>query len=314
MVKDLYAPKYYGEFECIKGECRNSCCIGWEIDIDDAAMKKYSHLCGDVGERVRKSVFGFNNGEKNACGTDSSAHFVLTEGGRCPHLDECGLCRIITELGEEYLSDICRLHPRFFVDTKNGCEVGLGMSCEEACRIILSSDGYSEFIKIGEREGEICDFDVADYRTEVYSILSDRKMPYGERLSRIAKTFSASPGMLSDFEWRELIASLEYLDLRSASRFSRYSSDMADSTWEIMLERALAYFVFRHVSGAKSYFEFRTGLVFALFCERLLASVAHTEGIISESDFIMLARRISEEIEYSTDNTDAILAEIEFAL
>ena len=95
----LYAPRYYGEFKCIKGECKHSCCIGWEIDVDDVTMKKYASLTGEIGEQIKNSI---TEGE--------NPHFILSANERCPHLDACGLCRIITAIGVEYLSDICRLH------------------------------------------------------------------------------------------------------------------------------------------------------------------------------------------------------------
>ena len=39
-MKHLY-PSYYGRFACLMGECRHSCCIGWEIDVDDGALARY---------------------------------------------------------------------------------------------------------------------------------------------------------------------------------------------------------------------------------------------------------------------------------
>ena len=216
--------------------------------------------------------------------------------------------------GEGYLSDICRLHPRFFNETARGTEVGLGMSCEEAARIILSSDGYAEFVSVGGAECSGCDFDVFPYRAEVYSILSDRKIRYAERLKMIGEKFSVSPSVLTDSEWGEVLSSLEYLDALSCERFACYSSDISESIWECELERALAYFVYRHSSDAKNYAEFRTGLGFAMFCERLLSSVAKAEGVGNFADFTDLARVISEEIEYSANNTDILRSEIEFAM
>ena len=26
-------PDYFSEFSCIAGDCKDSCCLGWEIDI-----------------------------------------------------------------------------------------------------------------------------------------------------------------------------------------------------------------------------------------------------------------------------------------
>ena len=34
-------PDYYHEFSCIAGECEDTCCAGWQIVADEAALKKY---------------------------------------------------------------------------------------------------------------------------------------------------------------------------------------------------------------------------------------------------------------------------------
>ena len=292
----LRAPKYYLDFACIADRCKHSCCIGWEIDVDDAARRKYSDLRGGYGEEIKKSICG------------NPPHFALREDDRCPHLDERGLCRIIRELGEDYLCDICREHPRFYNSTARGREVGLGISCEEACRILLSSDDYAEMIEIGEEDGEIyTDFDAVTEREKVYELLSDRNIPYAERLRAIAEKYGTAPEKLSDEEWKELISDLEYLDERHRELLLGYSSKTEPSPEiEPELERALAYFIYRHASPAENEEEFRAALGFSLFCERLLASIATRSTILDR------ARILSEEIEYSEDNTDAIKTEFWF--
>lgn len=292
----LRAPKYYLDFACIADRCKHSCCIGWEIDVDDAARHKYSALRGGYGEEIKKSICG------------NPPHFALREDDRCPHLDERGLCRIIRELGENYLCDICREHPRFYNSTAHGREVGLGISCEEACRIVLSSNNYAEMIEIGEEDGEInTDFDATAEREKVYELLSDRNIPYAERLRAITEKYDTAPEKLSDKEWKELISDLEYLDESHRELFSGYSSNAkTPAEIEPELERALAYFIYRHASAVENEEEFRAALGFSLFCERLLASIA------TKSTILDCARILSEEIEYSEDNTDAIKTEFWF--
>lgn len=294
----LFAPEYYREFKCIADRCTHSCCVGWEIDIDELSLKKYAALDGGYGDAVRGSIVGGN-----------TPHFRLCDGGRCPHLDERGLCRIITEYGEGYLCDICREHPRFYLDTPSAKEVGVGMACEEACRIILGSDNYSSFVEIGEADGatEVKEFDTPPERRKIYSILSDKKTDYSERLSKISETYGVSPSDISDDEWRELIRSLEYLDGKNKERFLAYSSGTAAAP-ELFapLERVLAYFVFRHCSSADSGEDFRLSLGVALFLERLVASVADAEKVSDISALVEIARSVSEELEYSEENIEAI--------
>ena len=82
----LYAPEYYKDFQCIKDKCTHSCCIGWEIDVDDAAKGKYETLDGEIGAEIREKI--------------SHGCFPLTENGRCAFLDDTGLCRIISAVGD----------------------------------------------------------------------------------------------------------------------------------------------------------------------------------------------------------------------
>ncbi len=284
----LSAPAYYKDFKCIADRCRHSCCIGWEIDIDLGSLEKYR------GTEIEASI---SEGE--------APHFVLTDGERCPHLDGRGLCRIITARGEDFLCDICREHPRFYHDTLRGREAGLGMSCEEACRLILSRDDFGEFTELGEADCEpASDFDALAPRARIFDILSSG-LGYEEKLQTICREFSAE--ILPDEDARELLESLEYLDSSHKALFMNYSlSASPEEELEPMLARALAYFVFRHCSDAADSEEFRASLCFALFCERLLASLAAADNIHET------ARIISEEIEYSEENTEAVKFEFEF--
>jgi lysine-N-methylase len=213
------------------------------------------------------------------------------------------------ELGEDYLCEICREHPRFYHDTPYGKEVGIGMSCEEACRLILSSDDYAAFEEIEELDwdDEEWMFDGTVYRSRIYEILADQTRPYAQRLQSISHTYGVTPDVLSDEKWRELFASLEYLNEEHRELFATYTSVFTPAEkWEMILERALAYFVFRHCSGAWDMEEFRAGLGFALVCERLLASMVCAQEGITLDGVLELARILSEELEYSEENTEAI--------
>ena len=290
----LLAPAYYRRFACIADRCAHSCCIGWEIDVDDDTLQKYAALGTPYGDELLQSIDH----------TDTP-HFRLEKGDRCPHLEPGGFCRIIKALGEGYICDICREHPRFYHETAQGMEVGLGMACEEACRLILSADDYDSFAVQGEAWGEPLPtaFDAVSERARIYAILKDDSRPYPARVQAIAEKYNASPSCCTDAEWRALLASLEYLDESHRPLFAAYSTQAAppEVTYRA-LERALAYFILRHCSAAQNAEEFREKVALSLFFERLLASLiadgAHTPW--------EAARILSEELEYSEENTAAI--------
>lgn len=289
----LYAPAYYKDFACIADRCTHSCCIGWEIDVDADTLDFYQTLEGDYASTIRDSI---------AYG--DTPHFALAAHDRCPHLDKQGLCRIINAYGQDALCEICREHPRFYHQTPHGMEAGLGLACEEACRTVLGSDAFAQMILIGEVEGE-ADKDAYDAtlpRTRIYEILQDASLSYDDRLARISREFGVFPAQKSDNAWCELLDALEYLDESHRALFMLYADDAEVLPHQQpLLARALAYFVYRHCSDAASDADFAACLGLALLLERLLASL-----IAAGQDAYDAARTLSEEIEYSEDNTDTI--------
>ncbi len=297
----LYAPRYYKDFRCIADKCRHSCCIGWEIDIDSVTLEKYKGLKEGYGREIASTVE-----------LADTPCFKLLDNDRCPHLDDRGLCRIISNVGEEYLCDICREHPRFYNDTVQGKEVGIGLSCEEAARIILSSDSYAEMIVVGEEpdSAEPPEFDVIPYREELFSILSDRSLSHKDKIFRVYNTFCLSYPLISNERAIELISALEYLNEENKKLFKCYDPLATPQKYlEAPLERALAYFAYRHLPKAFDAEEARAYLGFALFSYHLLVSCSVYVGISGFDDFAELARRVSEELEYSEDNTYLLCSE-----
>ena len=289
----LYAPKYYKSFKCIADKCEHSCCVGWEIGVDSETLKKYEHLSGDYGDIV-----------KNSISYDGEPHFKLCADDRCPHLDERGLCKIIINLGEEYLCGICREHPRFYNYT-DIAEVGLGMSCPEAARLILASSDYISMEEVGEvsTDGEI-DFNGRIMRNKIYSILSDTSLCYSDRLEKIYSDHGISSE--NDELWLEKLSNLEYLDENHRDLFSNYSSSCRPVGVDQYLERFLAYLIYRHCTEAFDAEDFVLRLEFCLFCERLAASLILSMEKSSLHDVAKLTSMISEELEYSEENTEAL--------
>ena len=167
------APGYCRDFRCKAGDCRDSCCKGWEIDIDSETAALYGSIVGDFGERLRRSI---HNGS-----------FVLSEDERCPFLNGRGLCDIYTELGEESLCDICRCHPRYFEWFGSFKEGGIGLCCEAAAELILSrpfslcEEEVPDEEASGEYDGELMELLLAA-RGEMLELLNDEKTPLGEAL------------------------------------------------------------------------------------------------------------------------------------
>ncbi|MBO4885450.1 MAG: flagellin lysine-N-methylase [Clostridia bacterium] len=140
---NVYAPEYYPAFHCVASRCRHTCCAGWEIDIDAESLARYERLPGAFGERVRQGI-----------GLGDTPHFILTEDERCPLLNRDNLCELILREGEDALCQICRDHPRFRNYYSSRVEIGLGLVCEEAARLILAWPRPLRLIRLEGNEAE----------------------------------------------------------------------------------------------------------------------------------------------------------------
>ncbi len=140
-------PSCYKDFQCTASACSDSCCIGWEIDIDQNTWEKYRQVEGKFGKRLQDNIQVIQEGE-SVC-----ACFRMDETQRCPFLNNQNLCDIILKLGEEYLGQICTDHPRFYDWFLDGKECGIGLCCEEAARLILQPDSGFWLEETGEPEG-----------------------------------------------------------------------------------------------------------------------------------------------------------------
>ncbi|MCD7754015.1 MAG: flagellin lysine-N-methylase [Clostridiales bacterium] len=130
-------PGYYEQFRCLASACRDNCCrTGWEIVVDEGTVDYYRSLPEPQRSRIL-SALG-RDGEEEA--------YIRPENGQCPFLTEQGLCGLVLELGEEHIGEICALHPRYREWFPDRMEIGVGLCCEEAARLILSDPEPCEFV------------------------------------------------------------------------------------------------------------------------------------------------------------------------
>lgn len=127
----LEYPLFYPDFACIGKACKDSCCKDWLIDIDFDTAEKYQKMGGALGEKLRKKLHK----------KDGEFYFEVEKDGRCPFLQEDGLCEIQRERGEEELSKVCDAYPRKEYIVHPYMQLDLHLSCEEAAKAILSWKG-----------------------------------------------------------------------------------------------------------------------------------------------------------------------------
>ncbi|MBQ8381302.1 MAG: flagellin lysine-N-methylase [Clostridia bacterium] len=306
---DIYAPDYYKKFKCIADKCRHSCCVGWDVFIDSKAEKLYRSLQIPSAQLLLNSLVSNEDGVRIRMKAD----------GRCPMLDERGLCRLISEGGEHLLSEICREHPRYYIELPSRLEIGLGICCEEAARLALLSEGYPSMEKIGEDEKEpiLADIPALEKRDLAVEILSS-DIPFSEKLRALESESGVTLDIHTDTEWLDIFLGLEILDkgweelLLNLSRALAIKEEKAlPQEYERMIARFMIYLSNRYIAAAEDEIELRGAFGFTLIGGKMLYLLMLAEEELTENKALDLARAYSSEIEYSEENTENIMLEFE---
>ncbi len=317
----LRMPAYCREFKCIADKCSDSCCIGWEIDIDEKTADFYKNAGGKLGEKLRASI------------RDEEGCSFILENERCPFLDENNLCEIILNMGEDKLSQICTDHPRYyewFYDVKEG---GIGMCCEEAARIILEK-GDEEGYWDREISDESCDeYDDELYdclyeaREKLFSYLRDGNVSVASAVSGILAFSEELQDKLDNGDYTvseiennsviigkpdcnamlDIFGSLEPIDEKwkpyvDALKTKSYNGLLSEN--EKYLKNVLAYFLWRYFMKGVFDGEILSKVKLAVISAAMLSVMFGEER--DEKKKIILAKNYSKEIEYSEENLEKI--------
>ena len=304
-------PIYFDTFRCIAGDCPDSCCKEWDVQVDDEAAAFYRALPGPLGDRLRQ-VLKDENGETVMTIIDR----------RCPMWRDDGLCRIQAELGHDALCKTCREFPRLTHDYGDFIEYGLELSCPEAARIILSAS--AEFVT-EEYPGGKCEYDeeamevLLRTRETARTILSDDSRPVGQILALLllygyqaqdeldgagelpfdaAASLDAASGFAANGDAALMVHFFKDLEILTPQWAARLDSP-APGPWQPEHLKLARYFVDRYWLQAVSDYDLVSRMKLAVISCLL---IRHLGG-----DLATTAQLYSKEIENDADNVDTLL-------
>ena len=303
----------YDRFRCIASRCTDSCCQAWDVEVDPETLERYQALTGELGTLVRRSLY------------EEDGHTYLGfEDGRCPLWRADGLCRGQAELGEPFLSRVCREFPRIHHDYGDFEEFGLELSCPEAARILLT-EGPGPAVTQDVPGGEDPDYDqeamalLKETRMEAIRLLEDRSRPIAETLILLLLWGCQVQSLLDgadvpDFDPEAILATAETMgqagDFREIQDFFA-SLEILTPQWETLLagpaegsldekcRNLCLYFVGRYWLQAVSDYDIYCRVKFTVVACLLISRLG--------GDFVDTAHLFSKEIENDADNMDAIL-------
>lgn len=280
----------YNEFRCKADKCKHSCCKGWEIDIDEDTLEYYKDLDTELGNEILQNIQ-----------EEEDTHFKLTDDDRCPFLKDNGLCKLIEELGEDSLCDICRLHPRFFEDINDYSLAGVGLSCEKVTELIFEKKSLDFIICDSQKKLDIYELlKLLDINISHDSLDLSKMIPdYLEegKIENVLDIFSNTVPI--DDKWKNEVLLIKSDYKKLLEGFD--SKDIDIKKYEIPYQ----YILFRQLElieqyGTKKIIDYAIySIIFIILYTRLF------------HDDIEAVRRWSEQIEYNEDNINTLINELE---
>ena len=310
---NIVKPSYFDQFRCIAGDCTDSCCKEWDVQVDDTAAAFYLGLPGDLGDRLRQ-VLKEDDGE-----------MVMTiVDGRCPMWREDGLCRIQAALGHDALCKTCQEFPRLTHDFGDFQERGLELSCPEAARFILRNPDFS-YISEEFDGGEEPEYDqeamedLLRSRQIARDLLADTLHPVNEVLALLLMygyqaqaeldgeeildfdpdgTLEAARNFAGQGDAQLMLDFFKELEILSPAWLERLEHP-EQAPWSREHLTLARYFVDRYWLQAVADYDLVSRVKFAVISCLVIRLLG---GNLEET-----AQRYSKEIENDVDNVDAIL-------
>ena len=314
----VFVPTYFDKFRCIADKCPDTCCVGWEVDIDDETAEKYSSLTGEISNKINKHL----TRDETGCNI-----FTLCDGDRCPFLNSCNLCEIHLEAGESFLSRTCTLFPRFYDDFCEIREMGLGFGCPEAARILLSEDEPFKLKLHEEISDEAEDFDedflneLLNLRNNIFHTLQDESLSFRNKIEitlNLAKDFQndIDGGLYDEKQNRtfsdclKVLENMEYINnerklfLENLKNIS--TSENIFNDYKNDFEKLMIYYIFRYLLKAVYDYDVLTKVKYGIFA---CVVISRIYAYCGEPDFdtrVKIMYSYSKEVEYSDLNMDLL--------
>ena len=197
------APQWMEHFQCIAGECPETCCQQWNIEVDPVHADRYTHL-GDpelqaVMSQLLRTFRVRRPGKRNA-EVQYRLQLLNAPDRRCPILNTNGECRLQKKYGPYMLCDTCYFHPRTFFQINEETSLSACLSCPECARLAIlhreptsfssfetEIDPNTEWLEtslIPDAGARLLMENRSHLITALCEILQNRELPFTRRLSR----------------------------------------------------------------------------------------------------------------------------------
>lgn len=181
-------PTYAARFRCDGTACDSTCCHGWNIQLDNAALDRFRK----APRKLRRKLFSHIARNK-----ETGIQEIVKKGDFCPMLGKDLLCSLQKSYGEDFIADVCAEYPRLTTQFPGLLERALCMTCPVAARIALFDEAPMQFEEVevttaresyfqqANDEEAVAAIHFFDLQQGSIEILQDRSLLFPERLGRL---------------------------------------------------------------------------------------------------------------------------------
>lgn len=288
----------FKNFKCKAGECKNNCCIGWEIEIDKQTLKTYKKIKGEFGKKLKQGI----DKKRKVFRKDSC--------GRCVFLNNDNLCEIILNTGENDLCQVCKVHPRYKCFLSDRTEYGIGLSCEEGVNLLFNyPDNIEEIVVFDDGKDEnFTEFErvALDFRKKLIDVINDKSTDFNAKIKNVLDLINLKERDFFCTDYRKTFLGLETLceDWKKILNDTEFKKQFDfDKSCDIKNERLITYFIYRHVLTAIDGLDLKTKTLFAVLSVYIINGLSKGVNGLRYED---ICRMYSAEIEYSSDNLNTV--------
>ncbi len=196
LKNNFIVPNYYAKFQCKGGDCRHTCCAGWDVTIP---MDEYFSLVGiQCSQTLRKTIdrtFRLRDHPTKDCYAEIAHNYE----GNCPLLLPNGFCQLHAKCKEDALPSVCRYYPRG-PRTYFGFESSCSNSCEKTLELLFETEDFLTFkemplvfkMPFSHQTASIeKQTTFVNIRKFAFDILQKRELPLNNRILMVGKMFMA---------------------------------------------------------------------------------------------------------------------------
>jgi lysine-N-methylase len=245
----LRTPTFYKDFKCIAQDCPDSCCQGWEVDVDEKSLEYYKTLNHPIKARIDSVL------DKDEF---SNTIFRLAPKKRCPFLNSSNLCDMHIAIGGEHTPVTCKMFPRFVNDYGSTREMGVSFSCPVASDMMYNLKEPMSFCdEQNDLPPALNEIDAQTYfylvrsRKKAFEIVQNRSVTLSQRLINLLEYAKQLQADLDDYA--EGGEELDFFDVFK-------NPELINSEWldkvnspkvhpvlnETFNENIASYFIFRY--------------------------------------------------------------------